>query len=247
MVHFKPEQVVHFHRNNQLFLVTYLASFLLLVGCSSLQKATIIDDGKYVICKPFVTDSLQARFKDRVYIEDSSDYLVIYKMEDKEGIPIKISSEITSATPLLIRQNSFDIDLFTVPFKIRPAQADVPTQFNTSFNASMYFGYRRDIIKVSGKPQFANVSKRTVTKNGIGTGVFIGGGPVPINPTVTMGKVNQEYDGLSISCGISSIYAVEKFNAGLAIGFDYLTDKNKANWIYQNKPWIGILLGFNLN
>ena len=35
--------------------------------------------------------------------------------------------------------------------------------------------------------------------------------------------------------------------AGLALGFDNLLDKNKKIWIYENKYWIGLTFGLNLN
>ncbi|MBX9852704.1 MAG: hypothetical protein K2X86_13240 [Cytophagaceae bacterium] len=44
-----------------------------------------------------------------------------------------------------------------------------------------------------------------------------------------------------------NISIAHKFNAGLALGFGYLTDHNNDIWIYQNKPWIGVLAGLNLN
>ncbi|WP_157766391.1 hypothetical protein [Pedobacter ginsengisoli] len=32
-----------------------------------------------------------------------------------------------------------------------------------------------------------------------------------------------------------------------SLGLDMLTDKNRTNWIYQGKPWVGILFGITLN
>ena len=60
-------------------------------------------------------------------------------------------------------------------------------------------------------------------------------------------KIDYEYDGLALSNGIAGIYDNKKINIGLALGIDMLTDKNRANWIYQGKPWIGILFGITLN
>jgi hypothetical protein len=32
-------------------------------------------------------------------------------------------------------------------------------------------------------------------------------------------------------------------SVGLAIGFDNLVDKNKSVWIYNQKPYIGLVIG----
>lgn len=37
------------------------------------------------------------------------------------------------------------------------------------------------------------------------------------------------------------------FKYGVGVGWDYLTDRDKGIWIYQNKPWYGLTVGLNLN
>ncbi len=38
-------------------------------------------------------------------------------------------------------------------------------------------------------------------------------------------------------------YLLFIFISVLAAGFDNLLDNNKSIWIYNNKPWFGIMLG----
>lgn len=40
---------------------------------------------------------------------------------------------------------------------------------------------------------------------------------------------------------------VNNLTVGVGVGWDYLTDRDKAIWIYQNKPWIGVTIGLNIN
>ena len=40
---------------------------------------------------------------------------------------------------------------------------------------------------------------------------------------------------------------LKTLTVGFGVGWDYLTDRDKNIWIYQNKPWIGLTLGLNLN
>ncbi len=34
---------------------------------------------------------------------------------------------------------------------------------------------------------------------------------------------------------------------GLAVGYDYLLSANRELWVYQNKPWVGLVVGVALN
>jgi len=47
--------------------------------------------------------------------------------------------------------------------------------------------------------------------------------------------------------GIAFIVAVENIGVGLALGIDHLLDKNHRFWVNQQKPWLGLSFGLNLN
>ena len=76
---------------------------------------------------------------------------------------------------------------------------------------------------------------------------FSGLGNTAMTPSTTRNGIMTEYDGLILQKGVASIIAVNKLTLGLSIGFDNLLDQNKNVWIYQNKPWYGLMLGLNLN
>lgn len=121
-------------------------------------------------------------------------------------------------------------NIISVPCKIRPSVKGVPEQLNTNFSAALYLG-----------------SRKGNSKHGFSYGAFTGLSAITMNPHVTEDKIDYEYDGLALSNGIAGIYDNKKINIGLALGIDMLTDKNRTNWIYQGKPWIGILFGITLN
>jgi hypothetical protein len=154
--------------------------------------------------------------------------------------------DLASINELKLYRYTFDIDVLTVPFKVRPATAGLPEQLNANFDAAVYFGRRRDsyTIEKSGNGRSGRTS---ITGVGYGYGGFVGIGSVTMNPFVTNQKIDYEYDGFVLNGGIAGIYDAKKFNLGLAIGADFLVDKNRSNWIYQGKPWIGVLFGINLN
>jgi hypothetical protein len=95
------------------------------------------------------------------------------------------------------------------------------------------------------KSRFSKINEvyRFVRHTGFDFGLFAGIGISPINPTVTENNTMQEYDGIVFQKGFSAFATYENMSLGLAVGFDNLLDNNKSIWIYNNKPWFGIILG----
>ncbi|MDQ3535627.1 MAG: hypothetical protein M3421_08385 [Bacteroidota bacterium] len=196
--------------------------------------------------------------KQKVYVDNEEESLFIYpiKMEENTHVidtsiykPLLLPQNKSSIPlpSLLFRQNSFDIDFLTILIKVRPSEEDLPTQFNTNFNGAVYFGYRSDIYKINYNPTPLNHFNRKTTHIGLSIGGFLGVGSTDMNPFVTSNQINEEYDGLVISKGIAGILGFNNFNVGITLGFDTLPDRNRRFWIYQNKPWLGLALGLNLN
>jgi hypothetical protein len=157
-----------------------------------------------------------------------------------------LTVKLSQISSLKIYRNTFDIDVLTVPFKIRPSVKGFPEQLNANFDAALYLGRRRDNYEISNV-RTKGESKLHLTGVGYGYGGFIGLGSVTMNPFVTNQAIDYEYDGFVLNGGFAGIYDAKKFNIGLAIGADFLVDKNRRNWIYQGKPWLGVLFGINLN
>jgi len=132
--------------------------------------------------------------------------------------------------PDTTRKSKLDINIITVPFKIRPAVKGFPVQLNTNFSTALYIGKRKDILKI-----------------GYSYGILLGIGAVAMNPHVTQQKITEEYDGFVSSLGLAGLYDTRRFNLGLAAGLDHLIDKNRSKWIYQHKVWLGVLFGIHLN
>jgi hypothetical protein len=143
-------------------------------------------------------------------------------------------------------QRSFDIDVMTVAFKYRPSRINLPRQLNTDFNGNVYFGYRFDRFRV----KYMNTpfgSKAGFGHRGITAGIFGGMGSTAVTPWTTNNLTADEYNAFILSRGIAVMLAVNDLTVGLGVGWDYLTDRDKDIWIYQNKPWYGLAVGLNLN
>lgn len=146
-----------------------------------------------------------------------------------------------------LKQNNFDIDFLTIPFKLRFAEKELPAQLKTELSGAIYFGYRTDIFKINYTENPLGKKQRETNHFAYSFGFFTGFGNTEISPTTTNKLVENEYEGVVWNKGIAVTVGVNRFTVGLAFGLDNLLDGNKNYWIYENRPWIGLSFGLNLN
>ncbi len=119
---------------------------------------------------------------------------------------------------------------------------------NANLNGGAYLGLRNDIysIKYSASPLLLK-SERKINHFGFSAGIFTGIGNTLVSSTSTNNLASYDYEGIVWSKGLAGIFAINNFTVGISIGIDYLMDKNRSIWIYQNQPWAGLAFGLNLN
>jgi hypothetical protein len=190
----------------------------------------------------------------KVYLDTASDSLIVYPASGKgKSLVPDISSphgiSIRSIKPgSFLYNNTFvktsaDIDLSTILLKYRSHAGDVPSQLSANINGVFYAGFRKDYFKMKSDISQVNVLNSYVRHTGFDFGFFAGIGITPVTPTVTMGRTIQEYDGIVFQKGFAIFGTYENMSVGISIGFDNLLDKNRSIWIYNQKPWIGLVLG----
>lgn len=225
---------------------------LLASGCSVIRQSPKYDfaDGIYV-------SKVLGKDRAKVYV-DNAEEIYVYPLRKTTGGYLVDSSTkkpiIFTKTKLdsmwanpSFRQNSFDIDFLTIPFKYRFSVNGFPRQFNANLNGAIYLGYRSDIYVLHYATNVLHSPTRHTTHIGFSFGTFSGLGGTAINPSVTNNLLTIEYDGLVWSKGVSGIIALNNFTMGLAFGWDHLLDDNKSKWLYHNKSWIGFVFGLNIN
>ena len=84
-------------------------------------------------------------------------------------------------------------------------------------------------------------------KFGYDFGFFAGPGATIINPFNTNNKRADEYSGMIIQTGVAGFLETNVASFGLSIGYDYLLNPDRKIWMYQNKPWVGFIVGIALN
>ena len=211
----------------------------LLFGCRVTAPSGTLAPGLYQINHS--NDSAIANRQ--VYVIDSGDslQLLLPATDERRSFAPKACASWT------FQRTEVDIDVFTLPFKIRPAQLNLPPQLNSNFNAAVYLGRRIDVYNYQTTAVTTTFGVRKLQSRGFGYGFFAGIGSTTVNDFVTRRPIGIEYEGVVLDAGLAAIYDARIFNVGLAVGIDYLADTNRRDWIYQQRPWFGVLFGLNLN
>jgi hypothetical protein len=174
-----------------------------------------------------------------IYVEEDTLKILTHKMPFTPVIPLPGDDQF-------FLKRSFDVDVMTVPFKYRPGTAGLPRQLNTDFNGNAYIGYRFDRFRVRMKHTPVGIRKHYDHK-GVTLGVFGGLGSAAVNPSTTANQTTDDYNALILSRGVAAMIGVNNLTVGVGVGWDYVTDRDKDIWIYQNTSWFGLTVGLNLN
>lgn len=227
--------ITHFSR---IFWLILLGGGLL-SGCRVMVPSGALEPGLYHV--NYSNDS--AISNRQVYVIDSGDslQLLLPATDERRSIARQAYASWT------FKRTEVDIDVFTLPFRIRPAQLTLPAQLNSNFTAAVYLGRRIDVYNYQSTAITPTFAVRKLQSRGFGYGFFAGIGSTIVNDFVTRQPVGIEYEGVVFDVGLAAIYDARIFNVGLAVGIDYLADANRRNWIYQQRPWFGVLFGLNLN
>ena len=235
-----------------------LLQLLLLLSIAMYSCGVVRDVPKYSFADGYYSGRVNNQVRVKVYAENSNDSIYIRPLvvgvtplavDTAQKLQLVLPRLATQAPirSYLFRETSFDIDLMTVPFKVRPTMRSVPAQFNTDLDGVVYFGYRSDFYRLQYNRNPLGHYNREVSHYGFSFGGFTGLGGTAVNPTVTENNIDREYDGVVWMKGVAAIIAINNITIGLALGWDTLLDTDRKYWLYQEKPWIGFAFGLNLN
>jgi hypothetical protein len=233
------------------FLRSILAIALLigmLSSCSTLERASLhgLNDGFY----QFKPDSSE---KKTVYLDVAEDTIRVYPTTNKQPrskptfiIPLAATDNIPFQH-ITFKKQGIDIDISTVLIKYRPSIGELPAQMSTDLNLALYAGWRFDFYPIEHRRDPLNRSYVNITNRGFDFGFFAGPGTTLISPFTTRNKRSDEYNGMIMQGGFAGFIESNMASFGLAVGYDYLLSADRELWIYQNKPWVGLVVGVALN
>ncbi|MDU0370783.1 hypothetical protein ACFPAF_10290 [Hymenobacter endophyticus] len=227
------------------------APLALLGGCAAVGQLDTLPEGRY---RAIQTNdaALHARLPlgQPVYARQSADtlYLLPDSLSHKAPAPdMPLYYRLQPGRHVVLAARRFDLDVFTIPFKIRPPRAGLPVQLNSNFNAALYLGRRLDFYHLTSHRQVGGQRRPLVRTTGLGYGLFTGLGSSAITPDFTRQHATTDYEGFVLHVGAATIYDAHIFNLGLAVGADHLLGPDGSHWIYQHRPWFGVLFGLDLN
>ncbi|HEU5288998.1 MAG TPA: hypothetical protein VFU05_00050 [Cyclobacteriaceae bacterium] len=215
--------------------------FIVLVVCSlflySCTSTGVLP--KYELGSDYYTFSQRNAKPQKVFVEVDTDSIKIVPVD-------KSPLQIDPTKDKLFTRPSFDADIMVTLFKYRTATGNLPRQLTTDFSGNLFLGYRLDRFRVhSIKTPTGRVKK--IQHKAICIGGFGGLGSTQVTPWTTNQGTTDEYNGLVLSRGLALMFGIGKITVGLGLGRDYLTDRDKDIWIYQNKTWYGMTFSINLN
>lgn len=227
---------------------TMILCFLLFPSCSILEKASShgFERGNYTMKQAGISNK-------SVYIESSENEIRVYE-RNKDGVQLNsclfIPQGIQDSVchiPATFSKQSLDIDITSVLFKVRPARAGIPMQLTADFNAALYTGWRYDTYSVRSKSTPLGQCDYRMINRGFDIGCFAGLGTTPVNPFFTSYKVDREYSAMILQYGIAAFLESNVASFGLSFGADHMVGPDRRHWIYQNRPWLGFIIGIALN
>lgn len=229
-------------------IVPILALAALLPACSVIEQSSVhgFHSGQYVMHKP-------AGGHQQVYLDISDTAIRVFSKDSaRPGAEPTMTMPLNQAADAdfsgwRFSKTSLDIDITSILLKYRFGTDGRQSELITDFNAALYAGWRRDGYKV--KPAKDPLGKRSahIRSSGYDFGVFAGLGSAAINDFSTAGRISDEYNGLIIQCGIAGFLETKWVSFGLALGYDFLANSDKAYWVYHKKPWTGLIIGIALN
>jgi hypothetical protein len=223
-------------------ILCFVGLIVMFSSCTGLQNVAKYElaDGKYTL-------KMDSKKYD-CYVENNQDSIIIYKLPSKISTSYPNQMDVFLPAKQRLVKSSLDIDILTALFKIRPQVNNVlPTQLNANFNGNIYVGYRTDIYQIFYEKNPLDVYQRKINHFGFSGGLFVGLGNTAMNPSTTNNAIATEYDGITFQKGIAGIVAINKLTIGVSVGLDNLLSSDRKDWIYDNKPWVGLMLGLNLN
>lgn len=223
------------------------AALALFTSCSTLEKASMhgFNSGYY--------KTGPGSNSKRVYADVTEEKIDVYNLtEGRTDKDLYLSVSVTNPDSLPVsslnfRKQSLDIDITTILLKYRPSVSGLPSQLTSDLNVSLYAGWRHDNYKILRTMDPLGKSNLKISNLGFDYGFFAGPGTTGINPFTTNNKTTDEYSGMIIQTGLAGFLETNFVSFGIAFGLDNLLNRDSDIWIYNNKPWVGFIVGIALN
>lgn len=178
------------------------------------------------------------------------DYYLIDKYDRDADYTIQLKNREFISFPY----TSFDFGPMTIPFKQRfgykKGTVTVDPQIQADLNIGVFGGYTlgryRKRYESGGTGELKDLSNLSFTFGG-----FLNISTAALDSAATTaGKLPFSKDKTAtigvVSFGVGVLTTIYNFQIGLFAGLDKGVGTNAQNWNYNNKPWVGIGIGYDL-
>ena len=233
---------------NGKYILISISAIGLFSSCNTLEKAAThgFNSGYYKL-------KSENKSSKNVYLDVTDDQMNVYQHNKRQvdqkqflTIPLKATDSLIF-NQMVFKKQSLDFDLSSILFKYRPSTFGLPAQLTTDLNIALYTGWRHDSYQLITKKDPLGKSYYKINNRGYDYGVFAGPGTTLVSPFTTRNNRSDEYNGKIIQGGIAGFVELSMASFGFAVGYDFLLSQDRKIWIYNNKPWVGFVVGIALN
>jgi hypothetical protein len=180
---------------------------------------------------------------------DSSkiEYYLVNKYDNNADYSIKLDNRDF----ISYHKRSIEFGPLTIPFKLRFGYSKnniaIKQEFSADLNLGVYAGYKLGKYRV----RYEGTSLKDLSNVSVSVGGFLNLSSISLDSASTsVGKVPFTKDEKAtigiISPGIGLMVSVYNVQLGAFLGWDVGFGKDAKNWNFNNKPWLGFGLAYNL-
>ena len=161
---------------------------------------------------------------------------------ESNGVPIYFlltEDQYKMLAQVIPPRQTLSVGAATTIVKIRPGRKQpingYPSYFDfaNDFNLGLLFGYKYH-------PNF----RREFTMHGL-VGLSITS--INLDSATTQGLLKESGNSAALTLSAGYVFDLaNKFQLGIFIGQDMLAGEAGRKWVYRNRPWIGLSLGFSI-
>jgi hypothetical protein len=138
----------------------------------------------------------------------------------------------------LEKRGQFTIGAATTLIKIRPGKKepkdgyDIYSEFGNDFNIGISAGYK-----------FKPYRRLQVAHSLVGGLSF---SSIKVTPYTTKNFISSESTQACVTFSLGYVFEYNKFQVSVFSGLDVMSGEIGRNWIYKNRPWMGLGFGYQI-
>lgn len=211
-------------------------------NCGGQYKGTVLFEKSKLYINPW-------NFSDKKIIDDEKELFFELKDGQTAILNFKEYTLTTLVIPLKYRFRDDPIIMETLNEEMETVSTEIkiPETFTASFNVGVFMG------KTWGKTKF-NHNKKTgnrefTTKKTFG--ILLGTTAEKLTKANTDGSDDAPKDSEEVTIGLFSpglgyVWSWNKFAIGFFAGFDFGVGEISDTWNYDNRPWLGVGIGYDV-